>query len=261
MSEPGIDDRSRVVLLGASNLTRAISTVVQTARLVLGGPLDVLAALGAGRSYGTPSTLCGRTLPGIVDCGLWAELATGDRGPVYALMTDIGNDIAYGQAPTEITGWLEQCLDRLEAANARIVITGLPLESISSLGPLRYRLAKTLLFPFRRLSLDEAVQKARTLDESVRRLARHYDAAVVDLPRRWYGVDPIHIRLRHWPETWSEVLAPWNRGEPPPRAAPSPARWLRLRTAVPASFRVLGCELGQSQPARRLSDGTTLSVY
>jgi hypothetical protein len=42
----------RVVALGASNLTRGFQTIVSTARLVWGPDVEVLAALGHGRSYG-----------------------------------------------------------------------------------------------------------------------------------------------------------------------------------------------------------------
>ena len=68
----------RVVLLGASNLTRGISTVVATAQRVWGQPLEVLAALGHGRSYGIESRVLGRRLPGILNSGLWEAL---DRSP------------------------------------------------------------------------------------------------------------------------------------------------------------------------------------
>jgi len=81
----------RVVLLGASNLTRGISTAVETARLQWGRPLDVMAALGHGRSYGLASRLLCRTLPSIVECGLWPALAARPPAPTAALVTDVGN--------------------------------------------------------------------------------------------------------------------------------------------------------------------------
>ena len=64
----------RVVALGASNLTRGFQTVVDSARSVWGPGVEVLAALGHGRSYGAPSRFIARTLPGILKSGLWAEL-------------------------------------------------------------------------------------------------------------------------------------------------------------------------------------------
>jgi hypothetical protein len=40
---------ARVILLGASNLTKCISLIVETAWNLLGSPLDVKAAMGHGR--------------------------------------------------------------------------------------------------------------------------------------------------------------------------------------------------------------------
>ena len=111
--------QARVVLLGASNLTRGISIVVETARLVLGAPLEVFVAMGHGRSYGKPSRILGRTLPGIVECDLWAALKERPALPTFALVTDIGNDVAYGYETGAIASWVEACLDRLGESGAR----------------------------------------------------------------------------------------------------------------------------------------------
>lgn len=66
----------RVVALGASNLTRGFQTVVATARTAWGTDVDVLAALGHGRSYGADSAFLVRRLPGILDSGLWRRPET-----------------------------------------------------------------------------------------------------------------------------------------------------------------------------------------
>ncbi len=92
----------RAVLLGASNLTRGISTVVETAQIVCQRPLEILAAAGLGRSYGIDSRVLGRTLPGIVHCGLWNTLSQKRPIPTYALITDIGNDILYSVEVSQI---------------------------------------------------------------------------------------------------------------------------------------------------------------
>ena len=65
----------RVVALGASNLTRGFRTVVAAAREAWGPDVEVLAALGHGRSYGGESRFLGRVRPGILQSGLWSELA------------------------------------------------------------------------------------------------------------------------------------------------------------------------------------------
>ena len=38
--------RGRVILLGASNATRGLSTIISTVRNLLGGPVEILAAVG-----------------------------------------------------------------------------------------------------------------------------------------------------------------------------------------------------------------------
>ena len=98
-ADPGAGSRipeRRVVLLGASNLVAGLPRVVEAARSVWGGPLDILAAAGHGRSYGRSSRVLWRTLPGILSCGLWEDLARRPPASTAALLTDVGNDILYG---------------------------------------------------------------------------------------------------------------------------------------------------------------------
>ncbi len=103
----------RVVLLGASNLTRGVSTVIETAAAYWGRPLEVFAALGHGRSYGAASSVMGRELPGIVQCGLWEDLRRQGAAATAALITDVGNDLLYGAPPEVIADWVQQCAERL----------------------------------------------------------------------------------------------------------------------------------------------------
>ena len=88
----------RVVALGASNLTRGFQTVVATSRAEWGPNVEVLAALGHGRSYGVPSRLVVRTLPGILESGLWHGLESRPEVATRGLVTDVGNDILYGSS-------------------------------------------------------------------------------------------------------------------------------------------------------------------
>ena len=82
----------RVVALGASNLTRGFPILVSAARASAGPDVEVFAALGLGRSYGMESRVLARTLPGILDSGLWAALAGLPPLPTRAVVTDVGND-------------------------------------------------------------------------------------------------------------------------------------------------------------------------
>ena len=251
----------RVVLLGASNLARGISSAVRAARASVGSaPLEFLIARGHGRSYGQPSRVLGRTLPGITECGLWEALGRTPVERTYALITDIGNDVAYGVDVETIAGWVEWCVERLHAVGAVIAISALPVSSIESLGPRRYHVAKAILFPGRPLALDEAKARTRALDVRVRELGARDDVRIVEQHGAWYGIDPVHIKRRDFASAWRAMTAPWCDGrEPTPPGGPS--HWGRLRAWRPAKWSLLGVQMVTAQPVGRLADGSVVSMY
>ncbi|MHB1037955.1 MAG: hypothetical protein ACYC35_26275 [Pirellulales bacterium] len=252
----------RVVLLGASNLTRGISTVVETARRVWGRPLEMLVAMGHGRSYGWGSWFLGRRLPGIVDCGLWRALADRPALPTAALVTDIGNDLIYEAPLEDVVAWVETCLDRLSRAEARVVMTLLPTCNLAKLSPWRFRLFRTLFFPKSRLPLETLVERASELNDRVRRLGESRQITLVQPQAEWYGLDPIHVRRGSWPAVWHEILSAWHDGAGRAEAySASLARCLYLRLLPPEERRFLGREQRRPQPAGRLPDGSTMAVY
>lgn len=252
----------RVVLLGASNLTKSIGTVIGTAAAVWGGPLDVLGAWGHGRSYGRASRLFGRELPGIEECGLWADLAAAPEVPAAALVTDIGNDLLYEEPVEQILAWVEQCLDRLAAAQARTIVTLWPIENLRTLSRARYYLMRTLLVPSCRLSLEEIGRRAIAVDEAVEQLTRARGMRVARHQPNWYGFDPIHIRMGHRRHAWRELLGGWH---PDGRLSKSTklatAQSLYLRTRVPEQQRLFGIKQRGRKPSARLADGTTVTIY
>src|SRR5262245_13820468 len=99
----------RVILLGASNLVRSISSVVETARRIWREPIEIMAAIGHGRSYGRDSVVLGRKISGIFPCALWKDLQNRPPLPTAALVTDVGNDLGYGVDVAEIISWVEGC--------------------------------------------------------------------------------------------------------------------------------------------------------
>ncbi|HEV7224423.1 MAG TPA: hypothetical protein VGN42_17065 [Pirellulales bacterium] len=251
----------RVVLLGASNLTRGISTVVETAARVWGRPLDVLAALGHGRSYGMASSVLGRTLPGILQCGLWPALQQRPPAPTAALLTDIGNDLFYGAAVDQISEWIERCLDRLAQAEARTVVTRLPICNLPYVRPWQYSIVRRALFPACRLTLEEISQRACELDERIGRLARERNCRLLEPRAEWYGFDPIHVKLRHWSRAWRELLGAWNEEAEAGFSRASFSRWLALRRCAPERVARFGVERHRAQPSGRLDDGTSISFF
>ena len=252
----------RVVLLGASNLTRAIATVVESASRRWGRPLDVLAAFGHGRSYGLRMSMLGRELPGIAECDLWPALKQRPPAPTAALVTDVGNDLLYDIPVPEIAGWVECCLDRLLEAGARVVMTPLPLAAIATLSPRLFILLRTVLFPGCRLRFATVTERALDLDRRLREMARKRGVLLAEHRADWYGWDPIHIKMRHWARAWGEILAPWSDEAAVPEPAPrSLRRWAYLRLLAPERRWFLGRERRRQQPAGRLADGTALSFY
>lgn len=320
MSEVDGQPRPTIALLGASNLTRGFSTVVETLRLQHQlRPLRIVAALGHGRSYGQRSSVLGRSLPGILDCGLWDALAAGlalpadarnvQKGtqsdesasgrhsrpcgaPSFALITDIGNDVMYGVQPATIIGWVEQCIDRLIALSndqergdasdgsasgaggargssggrsgsggLRINICGLPMDSIRRVKPWHFAIVKNIMFPTHDITYDLAMERSFEMQRLVEELADRRGPLVrlVQHERDWYGFDPIHVRMKHWPTTWARFLA-HDDAHLDLRAKGSLARWRRVRMHMPAAYRIFGIDKTRAQPLT-LEDGTTVEMY
>ncbi|MGM0487915.1 MAG: hypothetical protein ACQESR_14280 [Planctomycetota bacterium] len=251
----------RAVILGASNVTMSLSTVVETARRAWGQPLEFLAAIGHGRSYGLTTNVLGRGLPGIVRCGLWDELEQRPPLPTAALVTDIGNDIIYGCPVDPILKWLETCLTSLARWSERLVITRLPLDSISTLPEWKIRLLLSLFFPNSRLKRDDALAKALELDQRLTEFANRFGAYVVQPEANWYTWDPLHIARRYRPVAWSHYMTWWCNGHPPTQATPSLRRWFALQRSRPRLWTRFGIQKHREQPSVKLSDGTTISLF
>jgi hypothetical protein len=187
-------DVGRVVALGASNLTRGFQSVVSTARGAWGPGVEVLAALGHGRSYGARSQLLFRALPGILDCGLWHELASRPHVATRALVTDVGNDILYGFSPEQTLAWVAEALSRLSRLTQDIAITDLPLASIRQLSTPKFLAFRSILVPSCRLSLAQVLERAEQVNAGLADLASVHGARLCHLDPAWYGFDPIHVR-------------------------------------------------------------------
>lgn len=254
--------KNRVILLGASNLARAISTTVATCQSFIGFPLEIYIAMGHGRSFGRHSRVLGRGLPGINDCGLWDQLKNTEPLPTYALITDIGNDIAYGYDVRSIKQWVEDCVIRLSEMNAKIVITRMPVERITRLSKRQFKIAKAILFPGHELTYEDAQSRVREMDDILQELGEKYSAVMADLPGYWYGIDPVHIKRSLHKKAFAEILQSWSHSNSQDCTVEfSMARWAKLRLPRPHQWSLLGMELQNRQPAAQLSDGSTIWLY
>ncbi len=248
----------RVVALGASNLTRGFPTIVSAARCAWGPEIQVLAALGLGRSYGTSSRVAFRALPGILQSGLWRMLESMPHVPSRALVTDVGNDILYGYSTKQILVWVDEALNRLQRMTTDITLTDLPFSSIQQLSQYKFLVLRSLLFPACRLSLAEVLEKITEMNAGLAELAAIRGLRFFKLQPSWYGIDPIHIRPSLWRPAWQEILDAPSGVE---AEGGSLLEALRLFLMPPERRRLFGIEQYTSQSGIRLSKGGCVRLY
>jgi hypothetical protein len=251
----------RIVALGASNLTRGLHAVVWSARRRWGAEVEILAALGHGRSYGGDSRFLVRGLPGILQSGLWSELTRRPTASTHAILTDVGNDVAYGHGAEQTLAWVEECLDRLAPLTRDVTLTGLPLASLRRLSPARYLLFRTVLVPSCRLPLARVLADAERVSAGVEAIAARRGLRLARLRPEWYGFDPIHIRRALWRAAWREILLGEGRGDGDAGAGGSWREALHLYRLPPERRRVLGRERVVAQAGRALPRGGRVWLY
>ncbi len=253
----------RVILLGASNLVRALPVALETIRRAIGrAELDVYVVHGHGRSYGIRSSVLGRSLPGMLDCGVWTALESAD-GPVRAMLTDIGNDIGYCVGAERLAGWVEECVRRLTALSddSRLVMALPPVESLVRLSDAQIFAARQFFFPTSPLTPADVRREIPDLERRLREIASRWGIDLVEQEDDWYGVDPIHIRRPQLPAAWARSVSSWSQAPPAPVPQPSLGRYLRLWWSFPERFRLFGLRLGRRQPAVNLPEGVRVLFY
>lgn len=261
----------RLILLGASNVRMSLATAIRTAQHFLNEPLDVLTAIGHGRSYGQTTSVLGRRLSGITQCGLWPELDRRTGIPTHALITDIGNDLLFGVSPQQIADWVRLCLQRLSEHDAQIVMTRLPLANFDGLSEARFRLFRTILFPKNRQRLSVMRQLAKETDERIGELRESFAMTQVAPRRNWYGLDPIHLKYRRWNEAYGVILRSLQQEaahikSPGADLSVQPKKvnvceHVQAMRWQGAERYVFGRHRCCRQPIGRLRDGTTVSLY
>ena len=254
--------RKRLVLLGASNLTRAFPTVISLARSLYGRPLSIFAAHGLGRSYGLESGNLGKKIPGIFFSGLWPALRREKPAPTAAWITDIGNDLAYEASVESILQWVAGCVERLQEIDAKIVITDLSLATLRGVSERKFRLFRALLFPRCRLDRDELLTRAAALSDGLHTQGKTHNTPIFPAQTEWYGVDPIHPSRIHLVAMWNQLLS--AREELLSETSPSSKSWLLrwyLRMLQPESWSHFSIPRRASQPNGRFWDGSTVALY
>ena len=248
---------ARVVALGASNLTGGFRTLVAAARAAWGPEIQVLAALGHGRSYGAPSRVVFRTIPGILESGLWRALDCLPGLPTRALVADVGNDILYGVTAERILAWVEEALNRLQRLTSDITLTDLPLAGIRRLSHSRFLVMRSILFPSSRLSFSRVLAIAEQVNAGLVKLATARGIRLFRLDPAWYGLDPIHIRPSKRRSAWPEIL----NVRCAPNGSSSFLEGLTLHLMPPERRWILGVEQFTPQSGVALRSGGRVWLY
>ena len=214
---------ARVVVLGASNVSRGLARLAAITHGRVGSPLDLFVTAGHGRSYGATSRVAARRLPSILSSGLWRALERhsalpGGSSQPLALVTDIGNDLLYGFSAEQVAAWVREAVRRLADQGGRIAITRLPLASLATVGPVRFRLLRTCFVPGCRLSLEALAAAAADLDARIAAVAADHAATLIEQSGNWYGLDAIHLRRRQLDALWQATGDAWKLPAASPRA-------------------------------------------
>lgn len=222
----------RVHLYGASNLWLSRRAALAGLRERYDGQLEIGLACGPGRSYGlSAGNAVVRYVPlRSVEFPHPAQLA---------ILADAGNDIAYGQDPAIVLGWMTQLATRLERQGARILITGTPLENLRTIPAWLFIAVRSLIYPRSSVTQEGVVQALEDLKGGLQALARERGYLYLEPDPGWYGIDRIHLHRAHYRSCWEhclEFLVPRIR---PHGALPS---WLSTLRLSPARCWVLGRE-------------------
>lgn len=252
----------RIILLGASNLTLGLPRIVRSLQKTLPGQVEIISAHGHGRSYLRWSKVVFRGLPSIRDCSLWQHLDTLPEAiNTYALVTDLGCDLFYGEKPDQIIESVNQCMARLSAMDARIVFARPPLERLYELSSWQYFVAKNIFFPGPTVPWDIMREYITEVDSGAVEVTDSLGATSLSPKRDWYGVDPIHIMRKKRNEAWREILSRWNLPHDLDVAVPSLMDGLHIWTRKAAQSQMWRTPKILQQPAYRWTDGSTLSVF
>lgn len=251
-------DIGRVVALGASNLTLGFPAVVSSARAAWGPQVEVLAALGHGRSYGAHSRVLFRRLPGILESGLWPALESRPRVATRGLVTDVGNDILYGFSAEQTLEWVEEAVRRLNRVTRDVVVTDLPLDRIRRLSNAKFLMFRSVLVPSCRLSLTQVRDRTERASEGLAALAAATASRLVRPDPTWYGFDPVHFRRVSIRAAWRQIL-----GIPPATSANGASRIeaIRLFRLPPERRWLFGVDQFTPQEGVRLRSGGRVWIY
>jgi hypothetical protein len=154
-----------------------------------------------------PNTVLGRTLPSILDCGLWESLRKLESSVTHALVTDVGNDLMYGADSAQTMAWVGETIDRLKECSSNVLVTGLPIDVVQGLSLRRFEFFRRLMFPRSTLTFETALAESENLHRQMLAAGDQRAVSSTTPQGKWYGLDPIHIRRRCCRAAWEKYLS------------------------------------------------------
>ena len=104
--------------------------------------------------------------------------------------------------------------------------------------------------------------RAEQLSEQLRVLTESRNIPMFAGRKQWYGLDPIHPLMRHYPEMWTQLWSVMTeRADLQLDGACSLSTAWYLRRLQPESWSLWTFSRGAKQPHGRLAEGTTISLY
>ena len=202
------------------------------------------------------------TLRGVVHSDLWGRLETRPALDEFALVTDVGNDIAFGEEPDTILGWVETVFERLRERGARTVVTGLPHRRLHDQSDLGFLIARTIFFPQFSMDRTDILGKVDEVNARLAAMTERFGFSFIEMERAWYWIDPIHIRFRRQGEAWERILRGWDPalGEIR-RSRTTPLRALELYTRRPEEYHLQAEHSYHHQPCFTTHRGSPISMF
>jgi hypothetical protein len=199
-----------------------------------------------------------RTLPGILESGLWQKLESLPPVPTRALVADVGNDILYGCSSTQILDWVEEVIRRLQSVTRDITMTDLPTFNIRKLSNTKFLAVRSILYPACRLSIAQVIERVEQVSAGLVELSAARGIRFCRMNPKWYGVDPVHIQFSSYRIAWPEIL---GLSSDVRCRVLSLTEQLTLRTMAPERRRLFGVEQFTPQQGLSLPSGGRLWLY
>ena len=199
----------RILLYGASNLWLSRRAALTELRRRFDGHLQIGLANGPGRSYGlnAGNPMVHYEALKNVDFGFTGTVS----GTKLALLTDIGNDIAYSQNPELICRWISTLAGQLREQDYKIIVGGIPAESLSKMNPLVFKTVAKLYYPDGTVKRKDIIEKIFELQSRISEICKTQNFEHYPLKSDWYTFDRFHLKGSACVPYWASLFENYPR--------------------------------------------------